>query len=276
MAPSKQHYLTASVIGGFGRRAGDDPLRKALVAVREKSRPGSFRLSSAEGVAYERGLYLLEDVSPEIENAIDDIWTQLEGPVPYAIAALGSSRASQDDLVAVALYVAALGARHPDYFQKVVARHVSKVGAERLPVGNEVQLLRIPAFRNGVAQVRALRWRVLDVPEDVPRLILNDAGFSVIREQGRRSGALFVPLAPRLGLLCYEDAKGRLLDRRLTQESSVDWLNVSTWADAPRAAFAFPDDADYLLGLSESAEMWTNRYGPYRWHYHSLLGDDEL
>jgi hypothetical protein len=57
--PLKQHYLPASVIGGFGLARSAAP-REALVAVRRK---GSTEVTEAmaESVAYERGLYTLRN-----------------------------------------------------------------------------------------------------------------------------------------------------------------------------------------------------------------------
>src|SRR5215472_16480501 len=86
--PAKQHYLPASVIGGFGLARSAAP-REALVAVRRK---GSAEVTeaTAESVAYERGLYTLQNPPPGVTaDQLDNLWTQELEP-PFIVRLVGS------------------------------------------------------------------------------------------------------------------------------------------------------------------------------------------
>ncbi|HKF16717.1 MAG TPA: DUF4238 domain-containing protein [Candidatus Dormibacteraeota bacterium] len=124
--PTKQHYLPASVIGGFGLARSAAP-REALVAVRRK---GSAEVTeaTAESVASERGLYTLQNPPPGVTaDQLDNLWTQeLEPPIHNAIGRLADRSASAQDETAILAYVAALGVRHPVYFRTVVHQHMTR------------------------------------------------------------------------------------------------------------------------------------------------------
>ena len=279
MPPStRQHYLPASVIGGFGL-ARSSALREALVAVRRK---GSLEvtMATAESVAYERGLYTLQNPPPGINaDDLDNLWTQsLEPPVPGAIERLAARMASSADEAAILAYVASLGVRHPAYFRRIAQQHATAAG---LPPPNRdvLQFLRVAGLKNAVPQVSNLRWRVLEPRPDGPRFILGDMGFSIITEQGVGENGLLVPLGPWLALLGFRDRQSRIgfVDRRSPTAMTVGWLNAAAWEeDDLRDAYTHPDDAEALLALRPTAETRVNlRGGPYLgWGAaHTLFGD---
>jgi hypothetical protein len=274
MPRPRHHYLQASVIGGFGRQ-DSARLRLAVVAVRRKGSAAIAQVK-AQAVAYERGLYTLEKPPPGVDaDHLDEVWTALEPKVPGAIRRLFDDTASAQDLDAILTYVAALGVRHPVYFQDVVRRHADARGLSP-PERDVLQVLRLAGLQNAIPQVSGLRWRVLESPEDAPRFVLNDGGFSVITEQGRTSNGLFVPLGPRIALLGYHDARPGFQDRRVLTPMSVTWLNAATWGeDWPREVYSHPEDREILLALGPTAQVKTNRDGPFRGRgrSHSLFGD---
>ncbi|HKF77279.1 MAG TPA: hypothetical protein VKF59_14150, partial [Candidatus Dormibacteraeota bacterium] len=154
---------------------------------------------------------------------LERLWELIERPLPSALRQLelGVQTARDEDVILT--YVAALGVRHPDYFQTVVKRHWGRQGVPA-PVGDSLQLARLAGLQNALPQVRGLRWRTLVGPAEGPPYILNDAGFSIISETGREGSGLVIPLRPGLAILGYADGPTDLSERLEPTPTTVEWL----------------------------------------------------
>jgi hypothetical protein len=85
-----QHYLPASLIGGFGRPAASGKLREARVAVRRKATGAvDAGCPKAEALAYRPGMYRLAAPPVGVDrDAVDKLWDPVESSLRDLVARL--------------------------------------------------------------------------------------------------------------------------------------------------------------------------------------------
>lgn len=273
MAVRNHHHLPAAVIGRFGG-AHPEGLRYALIAVRQKKRKSRAHLSTAENIAREPELYRPTDLPAGVEpEQMERLWERIERPLLDSLWRLEAGGHSRDDQDLVFSYLAALGVRRPGTFEKVARPGWRPAGQEQ-GVDDELRLSRLVVLRNTLGLVRSLRWRILEAPPDAPRYVVNDLGFTVISEWGRRGEALFVPLGPRLALLGFQHRPTDLRERLYPAPWTVRWLNAATWTqDRAKAVFGHPDDLQMLMELRRVRRVKKSPWGPFRDRQHTLMGD---
>jgi hypothetical protein len=96
---TKQHYLKASLIGGFGLPAPSGPLREAKVAARWKVTGAVDKdLRRAAGLAYQPVMYRLASPPPGVDpDVVDTLWDPVEGVLPGLTGRLASRRLQPGD-----------------------------------------------------------------------------------------------------------------------------------------------------------------------------------
>jgi hypothetical protein len=277
---TNQHYLPASLIGGFGARASGIRLREAQVVVRRK-RTGrtSSGLVRANNLAARRNYYRLQAPLPGVDpDVVDRLWNPVEGMLPDLVARLEGRTLVEGDDTLIFSYVATAAVRHPT-FEEIARQHQAAMGLPT-PSGDEVQYLRVEALRNQLGVLPSWRWRVLHSPDDEPRFMITDRGWMYVGEPGWNTHGLFLPMSPRVALLGYlED--GRLPPRRAPFEehlylchSWILWFNAAAWSDPfIEMLIAHPDDRQRLEQLPDHRDLRVTGYGPFRYRRTSGLFD---
>jgi hypothetical protein len=159
MASPRQHYLPASLIGGFGQPSKSGRLREANVAVRRKVTGAvDDRFPRAESLAYRRGVYRLSTpptgVNPDI---VDKLWDPVERLLPDLIDRLANRRLQSGDDDLLFKYAATAAVRHPATFAAVASDYHMRQGLAA-PRGDDLQLLlRIVALA-GARPVSGHSW----------------------------------------------------------------------------------------------------------------------
>lgn len=283
MSGSRQHYLPAALLGGFGRpgarRRGG---RYAVIAVRDLT-TGVVRLNNADGEAHRRALYRLAAPPAGADrDAVDKIWDRaIEPGLPDLVKRVEGRALIADDDSRLLDYAASVWVRPPS-FSEVAADLQARQGEPR-PSGDTVQVIRVEMLLHLRKTVLpSLRWRVLHACPDAARFVISDLGFIAIADYPRRdtSGdlhhAVFVPLSPKVGLLGYPDhpslpsRRPPFSEHRDVVPSWVDWLNACATSTGrgtlmePRAVFGHPDDEEALRRLPEARMVRLNTYGPFR------------
>lgn len=271
MSGDDQHYLPAALIGGFGIVRAGKPLRKAQIVVRELI-SGEVHPATAEDVAFCRALYRLENPGPGVDSDIvDKLWTPVETELPAMVGRLDASTVEPDDPEKWIWYAAMAGVRHPIAFPALAVHHQQNRG-DPDPVGDQIQGMRVEALINGQKQMHNWRWRVLHGPKDVPRFVLSDRGWSVIREPTRKMQGIWLPVGPRVGILGYLDdpclppRKPPFFEHRELTLSWAQWLNATAFSDKTmtRSVFGHPDDEQRFRDAVPATSLRVTRLGPYR------------
>ncbi|HVX21284.1 MAG TPA: DUF4238 domain-containing protein [Acidimicrobiales bacterium] len=280
MSGRNQHYLPASLIGGFGLPAASGRLREARVAVRRKRTGQVDRgLPKAATLAVSRGTYRLTNPPPGVDrDIVDKLWDPVENELSKLIARLERRRLQVGDDILLFGYVAAAAVRHPT-FEAVAAEYQRRQGFPA-PAGDDVQILRVAALRNQLPQIPTWRWRVLHSPEDAPRFMITDRGWMYVGEPDWPSHGLFLPMSPRVALLGYLDdirlpPKRAAFDENLKMcQSWIEWFNAAAWYDPYISALiAHPDDRARLSSLPDHNDLRVTGYGPYRYRQSQGLFD---
>ena len=189
---TNQHRVPAALVGRFGRKAPDQPWRKAVVRITSLSDGRSF-CRSAESFAGERGAFDYSDGT----RTVDHLWEPVEQALGAAIdwirrtfgpdADTDRVQELEERLGVVQRYVADITVRSPG-FDAVCRRAGMTV--------DEVQDLRarLAQRRRDEYAAGALDLEVrVRYDASAGSLLLNDLGF--VRLTGAEDG-LLVPLAP--------------------------------------------------------------------------------
>jgi len=215
-------------------------------------------------------MYRLVAPPPGLDrDIVDSLWNPVENEIVNLVERLTTRKLLPTDDQLLYAYVAMAGVRHPSFEAVVDAWH--REHGVPLPIGDQVQHMRVEDVANQVALLAVWRWRVLHVPNDVSRLMITDHGWIYIGQADRNSRALFLPMGPRVALLGYLDAPD-LPPRRPPFEqhldlcqSTVDWLNAGVRTDLHfETLYAHPDDRYFLENLPDVRDVQPNKHGPYR------------
>ena len=192
---TNQHYLPASLIGGFGQPAASGKLREARIAVRRKATGAvDAGFPKAETLAWRPGMYRLTAPPPGVDpDAVDKLWDPVENSLRDLVARLAARRLQPGDDALLFDYAATAGVRHPS-FEDVAADYQARQGLPA-PQGDGVQYARVLALGNQRPVMPSWRWRVLHSPADAPRLMITDRGWDV-RGAGKLADARAVPPVP--------------------------------------------------------------------------------
>lgn len=270
MSGDRQHYLPAALIGGFGCRLPNKPLREAVVVVREL-RSGNVYQGSAKTQACRHALYRLQEPPDGVDmDDIDNLWAKVESRIPDLVARLTNRNLGADDPQLLIEYAAMAGVRHPTFEDVAIDwNHHQKI---QRPTLDQIQWMRVEGLLSHLKIMPSWRWRVLHSTDDSPRFMLSDRGWIYVQEPDQSSKAIFLPMGPTVGILGYLDAND-LPPRRLPFDehrdvvpSWVAWLNAAAGADhkLTNALYAHPDDEDSLRKLPEITTLSVNSSGPFR------------
>ncbi len=261
----KQHFLPASLIGGFGRVAAGRSSREAEVGWRRRDWQQS-RPAVAENLGYVNKMYRLADPPPGVSaDRVDELWDHFEKPLPGAIARAAARHETDADCTTLIKYAAVAGVRHPD-FAAAVNRWRTELGMPQV-AGDQVQVERVSVLTRGLTLVQGFRWRFVHRPAFVPRFVLNDRGWSYIGQQGRPGRGLWIPLNSDVGLLAWlQRGVAGVSDHLTLWPGWATWLNTATWVDAPSFVVGHPDDGQLLDQLTHIDDVAPKleRVGPYR------------
>ena len=271
MSGTKQHYLPASLIGGFGRPAASGKLREARVTVRRKVTGAvDAGVPKAETLAYRPGMYRLASPPAGVDrDAVDKLWDPVETGLGDLAAGLAARHLQRGDDTLLFDYAATAGVRHPS-FEDVVADHQARQSQPALQ-GDSVQYARILALDNQRPVMPTWRWRVLHSPEDAPRFMITDRGWMYVGQEDWPTHGLFLPMGPRVAILGYLNDPGLPPRRPAFEEhldlcqSAIDYLNAAAWDDPYiELVIAHPGDRSRLATLADHRNLRINALGPYR------------
>ena len=271
MSGKNQHYLPASLIGGFGQPTASGKLREARVAVRRKATGAvDTGFPKAETLAYRRGMYRLASPPAGVDrDVVDRLWDPVENGLRDLAVQLAARRLQPGDETLLFDYAATAGVRHPS-FEDVAADHQVRQCMPALQ-GDDVQYARVLTLGNQRPVMPAWRWRVLHSPADAPRFMITDRGWMYVGQEDWPTHGLLLPMGPRVAILGYLDDPGLPPRRPAFEEhldlcqSMIDYLNAAAWDD-PHIEFliAHPDDRSRLAALPDHHSLRINALGPFR------------
>lgn len=262
---SKDHYLPAALIGGFGERAAKGGRRKAKVAVWIDQLGRVEKPMAAEKVGYVRGLYRVPSVRGSAE-AFEKVWQSYEGDLPTAIEHLADEKPSAQDLGALIAHVAFAGARFADFTESLKqwsleqGRAITEAEARRERAG----------WLSGGLEVAEWRWRAIHAP-DKSVFVLPDTGYAVIKPIDTEPAYwVFLPLGPRIGVLVKRAELGEpngpdSMDYRQLTWTAGDVLNDASIRQPNRTVLiSHPSRSEELERLATSSRVPRDlRGGPY-------------
>ncbi|MEV6029236.1 DUF4238 domain-containing protein [Streptomyces sp. NPDC052036] len=243
----RQHYLPATLLGGFGMARGDR-LREAELRWRRRN-SGIVLATKAESIGWRSRMYRLANPAPGVDpDVVDTVWDTIE---PYLHQLVSELEAGSTDPViqqAFLVYAAMVGVRHPD-FGDALNRWYAEAGQPAIS-GDAVQMARLKVMSNGLQTLLpSMRWRFLHSPSDAPRFTISDRGWTYIGQHNRPGRGLYIPLNSRVAAVGWEGPAGGF-DHQVLRPNYVRWLNAAIWTDA----------SEFVAGHPESeAELQTQR-----------------
>jgi hypothetical protein len=223
---SKDHYLPAAVIGGFGEPAANGGRRKAKVAVWVDAL-GKVESTAAEKVGWEYALYDVPGVAGSAE-AFERVWQSYESDLPAAIEHLAEEAPSERDLGALVAHVAFAAARFANFTQSVVkwTQQQGKTITEA-----EARNERGDWLLAGL-EVAEWRWRAVHAP-DYSVFVLPDTGYAVIKPDASKLPYwVFLPLGPRIGVLVKRPEDGEPFGVESMDYRQLTWTAGAVVNDA--------------------------------------------
>jgi hypothetical protein len=276
----KQHYLPASLIGGFGKPAASNKLREACVAVRRKATGAvDTGFPKAETLAYQPEMYRLAAPPAGVDpDVVDKLWDPVENSLRDLVARLAGRRLEAGDEHLLFTYAATAGVRHPT-FKDLVADHQTQQGLPG-PQGDDVQYARVVGLLNQLPVMPTWRWRVLHSPTDAPRFMITDRGWMYVGQEDWPTHGLLLPMGPRVAILGYLDDPDLPPRRPAFHEhldlcqSTIEYLNAAAWDDPyVDLLIAHPNDQNRLATLRDHRKLRISAYGPFRYRKSDGLFD---
>jgi hypothetical protein len=223
---SKDHYLPAAVIGGFGERPAKKGRRKAKVAVWVDAL-GRVVSTTAEKIGWKYSLYDVPGVAGSAET-FESVWQSYESDLPTAIEHLAQETPSTRDLGALVAHVAFAAARFANFTQSVVewSQQQGKTITEA-----EARSERGDWLLGGL-EVAKWRWRAVHAPDNSV-FVLPDTGYAVIKpDASERPYWVFLPLGPRIGVLVKRPEDGEPLGPDSMDYRQLTWTAGEVVNDA--------------------------------------------
>ena len=119
--------------------------------MRRKDPDKLLRKVKAEEIAFEYGIYDVQDPTPDLPaDFAEREWEKYEGMLPGAIRALDGGVFGPADWQSILMHIQAVWARHPDFARDMADQSTGR--GEPCPVGDDVQRLR----RQVLPEVRAV------------------------------------------------------------------------------------------------------------------------
>lgn len=261
---SKDHYLPAAIIGGFGQRPPKKPRRKAKVAVWVDAL-GQVVSTTAENVGWEYALYDVPGDAGSAE-AFEKVWQSYESDLPTAIEHLSEENPSARDIGALVAHVAFAAARFADFTQSVVewseqqGRTITEAEA-RSERGN---------WLHGGLEVAEWRWRAAHATDNAV-FVLPDTGYAVIKPKAEEPPFwVWLPLGPQIGVLVKRPEEGEpfgvdSMDYRQLTWTAGDVVNDASAKQPNRSVLiSHPSRADKLEQIATAPRVpVTLKGGPY-------------
>lgn len=202
MAGPRQHFIPASIIGGFSQST-TGRLRDRPVWVLRRGSPRPY-VAKASKVAYRVDIYTLKERRLGFEGSVDDLWTATEVQLPSGIRRL---EALQYCPIPADLWLHCLIPYVTDLF---VRGDVFKHRFESQPLVRDLKgspwmsadntnLARLMARQRLYYAVIDARWWILRNHSSVP-FIINDIGMTAAVTPNGQPGYA-IPLTPWLGLM---------------------------------------------------------------------------
>ena len=267
------HYLPASLIGGFGipstkpKKAG---LRYATVAVRRHGQTAKVALPRAEKVAQSVGEYWMDHPPQGLSpNFIDDYWKQYEGELPGAVQRVMDRTWTERDWEVIRMHIVGQAVRNPD-FERVAAEYRKNKG-DPIEHRDEMQVERIITLANTPALLARCRFAIMHTPEDGRRFIVNDKGFATVLDPYNGQRGVLFPLSSAVAVLCVPEVGGVAgrsdawlsMDLTLTPAAVEAW-NLASWQHKDSLlVVGHPADKGWIETLDDS-QLTFPWLGPYR------------
>lgn len=248
----RQHYLPATLLGGFGvARSGR--LREAELRWRRRN-SSTVLATKADAIGWRSRMYRLTTPAPGVDpDVVDAVWDIIE---PRLRQVVGELEAGSTDPViqqAFLVYAAMVGVRHPD-FGGALNRWFAEAGRPATS-GDAIQMARLEVMSNGLQTLLpSMRWRFLHSPPDAPRFTISDRGWTYIGQHDRQGRGLYIPLNTRVAAVGWEGPAGGF-DHRVLRPNYVRWLNAATWTDAPEFVVAHPHSEAELEAQRTAREV---------------------
>jgi hypothetical protein len=245
--PSKQHYLPAAFIGGFGHRLTGKSRREARIVAWDAETGTVGDPIKAERIGWLHDTYTIPELGAALEDVVDSVWDAYEGVLPDAAQAVSSGQLSDEYVNAVKAHVACAAVRLPGFPDALRQHHTAQGLSE--PAEWEAKLSRLQWIWSGL-MMDSWRWRAVHKPEQysVP-FLLPDTGFVKFgTEDGQE--LLLLPLTPAVGIIgCRANVPNGLaqMDHRTATLTTMEWLN-HLLANAPsrRYCITHPGRAEWL------------------------------
>ena len=261
---SKDHYLPAAVIGGFGERQANKGRRKATVAAWIDARE-EVVITSAENVGWEYALYDVPGTAGSAEM-FERVWQTYESDLPAAIERLAEETPSPRDLDALIAHVAFAAARFAGFSESVVewSQQQGRAITEAHARGERGQWLRAGL------EVADWRWRAVRAPDNSV-FVLPDTGYAIIKPDADEDPYwVFLPLCPQIGVFVKRPEDGEpfgvdAMDyRQLTWTAGTVVNDASARQQGRKALISHPSRAEELKEIATAARIpRTLRGGPY-------------
>lgn len=281
---SRDHYLPAGLIGGFGSpHPTSDRRRHAKVCTR--TRPPDDVLCpeiKADRIAWGYNLYDVDEPTDELpDDYAEQIFALYERHLPDAAKALESAEFSPEDWQVVLRHIQASWIRNPGFEQDAVNALIADGIAA--PTNDQVQVLRKAAHEAMPEGVLAnARFALIRRGQFARRFIIDDRGFVPLLDTVTgRSGVLF-PMTGNVAVMMvwgaagpYDDYWARPFAQLTLTGTGAAALHTATWSHKGIAmVIGHPDDAAWIAELADPPDHGTDLpgHGPYQGTAISVFG----
>lgn len=273
----RPHYLPAALIGGFGiPEAGPRARNRRYAQVCVRRWAGADRMLGpmrADQVAIQNQIYDVDEPSNDLAaDFAEDIWKLYEGQLPDAIRALEVGDCTREHWGTLLLHIQAQSIRHPD-FDAVASVYLTNAGVAQ-PSRDHVQRERLRTFveTRGTNMAKA-RFAILRRGKGAQRFIVNDKGYTTVRDSSRDAFGVLFPLSCEVAVFMAvgaarggDDYEAVPVKERALNPRGLAAMNGATWEHPGiKCIIGHPDDAYWMKELVATGTVQElPRLGRYR------------
>lgn len=224
---SKQHYISATLIGNFSMQE-EGLSRKRPIWVKRRNSVKPYN-TIPEQVAYRNDMYTFRQLPYEDPNFVDNMWFKVESKLPSAIDALVNTKNNKNLLevlhwTIIVRFIGQLFVRGFEFEKRFEKRLSLLLGVNKLPIDmkDNTNLARLMELQRLLAPIMYSEMAIFQNNSSIP-IIQNDIGYTLFWHKDTGKVGYAIPLNKQNVLLINRGKCTKISQLPIINRDNVWW-----------------------------------------------------